>query len=101
MLFGIRFQSSLDMTTMIHDNTGHKVREIQTILSSYQKRNLSLLGKFNLLKTMYIPKLLHVLSILPDPPKSWRNDLESVLSKSVSFSGITSSLNYHEELERL
>ena len=41
------------------------------MLLVYQKRYLLLLGKITVIKTLAIPKLIHILSVLPSPGKRY------------------------------
>ena len=75
-LLGIRFSVNLD--EMLDLNFKVKLCEIEKLLCTYQKRKLSLKGKITVIKTLAIPKLIHLLSVLTSPPKSYIEKLESM-----------------------
>jgi hypothetical protein len=47
-------------------------------LKSWQHRKLTLLGKSTAIKTLALPKLIHLLTSLPNLPQAKRNDLNSL-----------------------
>ena len=75
-LLGIKFH--VDLEKMPELNYNSKLGEIEQLLSLYQKRYLSLIGKSTVIKTLAIPKIVHLLSVLPAPPKTFRIKLENV-----------------------
>ncbi len=78
-LLGIKFNVNLD--EMIELNYKAKLDEIEQMLTVYHKRYLSLIGKVTVIKSLAIPKLLHLLSVLPAPPEKYIEKLESVFKK--------------------
>jgi hypothetical protein len=48
------------------------------ILKSWQHRKLTLLGKITVIKTLALPKLIHLLTSLPNLPQTKINDLNSL-----------------------
>ena len=69
-LLGIQF-NLMDLDTIVKLNTENKLDEIRKVLQSYKRRNLSIMGKITVVKTMAIPKLVHALSVLPTPDKEF------------------------------
>ena len=63
-LLGIEFNT--DLKQMIKNNES-KVQIIKNTLNSYKKRNMSILGKVMVLKTIIIPKLVYLMKVLPSP----------------------------------
>ena len=63
-LLGIRF--SLELQEMIHINYNEKIKELMNVLKSWQHRKLTLLGKITVIKTLALPKLVHLFSSLPN-----------------------------------
>ena len=62
---GIDFHS--DLSKMIKMNYDKKVIEISALLKSWSKRNLTPIGRITVIKTLVIPKLIHLFSALPNP----------------------------------
>jgi len=76
-LLGIKFNADLD--EMVKINFEPKFMEIEALLKEYQKRKLSLLGKVTVIKSLAIPKLVHLFSVLPSPPQDMIIRLEKLL----------------------
>ena len=62
---GIDFHS--DLSKMVKMNYDKKLIEISALLKSWSKRYLTPIGRITVLKTLAIPKLLHLFSALPNP----------------------------------
>jgi len=80
-LLGIHF--NVDISNMLESNYNIKLGEIEQLLSVYQKRYLSLLGKVTVIKTLAIPKLIHILSVLPSPGRRYIEQLEAIFRKFI------------------
>jgi len=63
---------------MMELNYSSKLGEVEQLLNSYSKRYLSLIGKVTVIKTLAIPKLVHLLSVLPSPAKAFIVNLENL-----------------------
>jgi hypothetical protein len=72
-LLGIEF--SLDLYTMPDLNVRKKIIDISRILKSWQHRKLTLLGKVTVIKTLALPKLIHLFTSLPNLKQSMLNEL--------------------------
>ena len=72
-LLGIDF--SLDLSSMPDLNFRKKIIDVSKILKSWQHRKLTLLGKVTVIKTLALPKLIHLLTSLPNLKQSLFNDL--------------------------
>ena len=55
---------------MIAKNFDQKIIEIEKVLNLYKKLNLSLIGKVNVIKTLALPKLVYLFTVLPNPDNS-------------------------------
>jgi len=75
-LLGIKF--SVNLEKMMELNYSSKLGEVEQLLNSYSKRYLSLIGKVTVIKTLAIPKLVHLLSVLPSPAKAFIVNLENL-----------------------
>jgi hypothetical protein len=75
-LLGIDF--SLDLSSMPDLNFRKKIIDVSKILKSWQHRKLTLLGKVTVIKTLVLPKLIHLLTSLPNLKQSLFNDLNKL-----------------------
>ena len=64
-LLGIIFDIILEK--MIKLNYEKKIIEIERLFTSYDKHKLSIIGKVTVIKTLAIPTLVYLLSVLPHP----------------------------------
>jgi hypothetical protein len=72
-LLGIDF--SLDLSSMPDLNFRKKIIDVSKILKSWQHIKLTLLGKVTVIKTLALPKLIHLLTSLPNLEQALFNDL--------------------------
>ena len=56
-------------------NFRKKIIDVSKILRSWQHRKLTLLGKVTVIKTLALPKLIHLFTSLPNLKQSLFNDL--------------------------
>ena len=61
-LLGIKFTSNLQNFSRINLET--KIPEIEKLLLAYKRRNLSLLGRVTVIKSLAISKLIHIFSVI-------------------------------------
>ena len=80
-VLGIDF--SLDLNCITDINFTKKIKEVKAILKSWQHRKLTLLGKITVIKTLALPKLIHLLTSLPNLPQTKINDLNSLFYKFI------------------
>ena len=52
---------------MPQNNFAAKIKEMRSLLNILSRRRLTLFGKVTVLKTMVVPKIVHLLSSLPSP----------------------------------
>ena len=52
---------------MVQENFGEKLLEIGNLLKIWSRRKLTLIGKITVLKTLIMPKIVHLLTVLPSP----------------------------------
>ena len=76
-LLGINF--SLDLSSMPDLNFRKKIIDVSKILKSWQHRKLTLLGKVTMIKTLALPKLIHLLTSLPNLKQSLFNNLNKLV----------------------
>jgi len=78
-LLGIYY--NMDEEIMLRTNYDKRVTEMETILNLYGRRNLSLIGKVTVVKTLAVPKLIHVLQTLPSPSLGIVNKIKGIIRK--------------------
>lgn len=59
-------------------NFTRKVKELRGILKSWQHRKLTLMGKITVVKSLALPKLIHLLTSLPNLSEKRINELNSL-----------------------
>ena len=64
-LLGIHFSTNLE--EMYELNFRDKVANIRQLVRTYQARNFSITGRITIVKMYMLPKLIHVLAVLPLP----------------------------------
>ena len=55
---------------MFHINFDKRISEIERIISMYSKFILSLIGRVTVIKTLMLPKIVYILTVLPTPPSN-------------------------------
>jgi len=67
VLLGIHF--NVDLSIMTETNYNVAIGKMENVLSLYKKVPLSLMGKITVVKSLMIPKLVHIMQVLPQPCK--------------------------------
>ena len=81
-LLGINFDTkNLDNLTEI--NLESKIHTIRKLLASYKRRNLTVIGKITVVKSLALPKLVHVFASLPEPPEKLLSQLRSMFERFI------------------
>ena len=80
-LLGIKFTN--DLKNMTELNYNEKILSLRKLLGSSAKRDLTPIGKITIIKSLAIPKLVHLFSSLPNPGKTIVNDLEIFFFKFI------------------
>jgi hypothetical protein len=81
VLLGIRY-STLE-NNILQFNIESKLATIRNTLTVYAKRTLSLHGKVTVIKTLVIPKLIHVLSIIPYGMGTFIGDFQRLIREFI------------------
>ena len=63
---GVNF--SINVEDIWSLNTDKKMLEIQRLLTKWKKRDLTIIGRITVIKSLVLSKLVHLLIALPDPP---------------------------------
>ena len=81
---GINF--SLNVKALYELNFIPKLTQIQQIINCWRSRNVSLIGKITVIKSLLLPQLLYLFSVLCIPiPKTFFKKLIIILCSSNSF----------------
>ena len=76
---GISF--TVDINDIIENNFSDKIEEIKRDLCKWKKRNLTPIGKITLIKTLVMAKLTYLLINLPDPPATFLQEIDNLLTR--------------------
>jgi len=68
-----------NVAKMIDINMSPKLKEIEDCLQIWKMRDLSIIGKINIIKSLASSKLVHAMSVLPSPPEVFFKELERIL----------------------
>lgn len=78
-VLGIIFSTDVDQIPDL--NLKNKKEEIENIFKRWEYRNLTLYGKISIIKTLALAKLVHILSIIPDPGDTYMKEIETCFYK--------------------
>ena len=81
VVLGINFSVHLDQLEGL--NFEKKIIEIEKLFDVYSMFNLSLVGKLTVIKTLALPKLVYLLSVLPTPSDTIFNILETKINNFI------------------
>lgn len=81
-LLGIQIDIT-NLGKIVSLNLDSKQKEIEQLFRSYKRRNLSIIGKITVVKTLALPKLVHALSTLPDPDQETMKKLNETITRFV------------------
>ena len=74
---------SLDLKSMVDINFSKKIKDVSRILKSWEHRKLTLMGKITVVKTLAIPKLIHLFTSLPNLSENKLNDLNTLFFRFI------------------
>ena len=72
-ILGVNFV--VEIERIWHVNMDKKIQEIQRLLTRWKRRDLTILGKITVIKSLAISKLIHLLIALPNPPQQFFNQI--------------------------
>ena len=81
VVLGINFSVHLDQLEGL--NFEKKIIELEKLFDVYSMFNLSLVGKLTVIKTLALPKLVYLLSVLPTPSDTIFNILETKINNFI------------------
>jgi hypothetical protein len=64
---------------LIKLNYDEKKVKIKNIIQSWSKRSLTLFGKVTIIKSLIVPQLTYLLSVLPNPGQNYLKDIDSLI----------------------
>ena len=67
-----------DLNNITFLNIEPKLQEIETLIRMWRIRNLTLIGKITLIKSLFISKFIHILLSLPTPSETLFNKIETL-----------------------
>ena len=94
-LLGIKF--SLNLKEMIDLNYTIKINNIEKLLNGYRKMRLSLIGRITVIKTLAIPQLVYLMTVLPSPGKYIFSKLEDMFKHFIWDGNVKIVLNQLEK----
>ena len=77
-----------DLNNITSINIEPKLLEIETLIRMWRNRNLTLIGKITLIKSLFISKFIHILLSLPTPSETLFNRID-LLFESFLWNGKT------------
>ena len=86
-LLGILFD--MDPNAMVIKNYERKIHEIGKVVNHFKRFKLSIIGKVNVLKTMALPKLVYLFSVLPNPSIQIMDKIKSIFKEFLGEGGQT------------
>ena len=63
---------------MIELNYRNKVDSIRKLISNWQRRSISTIGRITVVKSLLLPKLVHFFMSLPDPSQKFLAELNTI-----------------------
>lgn len=75
-ILGITLNPSLKDLWVI--NTRKRIETINRMLANWRRRKLTLIGKITVIKTLAVSTLVHILSALPNPPKTFIDEINKI-----------------------
>ena len=80
-LLGVTFTTDLDNMEKL--NYVPKFEELKTILRIWSMRDMAPMGRITVIKSLGLPQLIYLLSVLPKPSDAFLKELDSVLYKFI------------------
>jgi hypothetical protein len=78
-LLGIHFNLYKEDKTF--ENYGEKIKKVKNILSSWAYRDLTYIGRITVIKTLALPLLVQILTLLPNPPTQVMKEIQDMFYK--------------------
>ena len=75
-MLGIEFD--LDKIDITETNYPTKIESVKRTLNTWIHRNLTILGKITIIKTLALSQLVNLFTVLPNPPQDKMKELETL-----------------------
>ena len=75
---GVNF--SVNLEEIVESNFLAKILDIEKLFNLYKRFNLSIIGKVTVIKTLALPKLVYLLTVLPNPDQKIMNRIDQMFS---------------------
>jgi hypothetical protein len=76
--------------------------KIKNIIQSWSKRSLTLFGKVTIIKSLIVPQLTYLLSVLPNPGQNYLKDIDSLITLRGIFSFVfNSKKNFNKSVQNI
>jgi hypothetical protein len=69
---------NIDQSKMITEHLLPKINSMKCLLNIWKSRNLTPLGKITVIKSLTLPIITHLLTVLPDPDTNIITDIENI-----------------------
>jgi hypothetical protein len=83
---GITIPTNGKYEDLIKLNYDEKKVEIKNIIQSWSKRTLTLFAKVTIIKSLIVPRLTYLLSVLPNPGQNYLKDIDNLTLSSLHIS---------------
>ena len=80
-MLGIKFH--VDLKTMIKLNYEDKIKKMKRVISNWNRRVLTPIGRITVVKTLLISLFIHLFTSLPTPAIAFINDITNTLIEFV------------------
>jgi hypothetical protein len=67
--------------TKLSKNYGEKIKNVKNILSSWAYRDFTYIGRITVIKTLALPLLVQILTVLPNPPTQVMKEIQDMFYK--------------------
>jgi hypothetical protein len=78
-VLGVTLPTNGKIEDLVKLNFEKKKQKIKDIVHSWSKRSLTLFGKVTIIKSLIIPQITYLLSILPNPEISYFKEIDKVI----------------------
>ena len=80
-ILGMEFNQ--DLINLMNININNKMPQMLAIMNSWSKRNISPIGRVTVIKTLVLPKITHILMVLPPSQSNLTEELEKRFFKFI------------------
>ena len=70
----------MNLEEIVESNFLTKILDIEKLFNLHKRFNLSIIGKVTVIKTLALPKLVYLLTVLPNPDQKIMNRIDQMFS---------------------